>query len=119
MRNRVSMPDVLLQPHSASMEMTFYDGGQFPSEYRGDIFAAFYGSWNRSGRTGYKVVRVLLQNGHSTGEYEDFLTGFVISDKIVWARPVGVAVAQDGSLLVNEDGNGSLWRVSYAGGTRS
>ena len=119
LRNRVSMPDVLLQPHSASMEMTFYDGGQFPSEYRGDIFAAFHGSWNRSRRTGYKVVRVLLQNGQPTGEYEDFLTGFVISDKSVWARPVGVAVAQDGSLLVSEDGNGSLWRVSYAGGTRS
>ena len=89
LRNRVSMPDVLLQPHSASMEMTFYDGGQFPSEYRGDIFAAFHGSWNRSRRTGYKVVRVLLQNGQPTGEYKDFLTRFVISDKSVWARRRG------------------------------
>jgi glucose/arabinose dehydrogenase len=116
-RNRVSVPDVLLQPHSASMEMTFYDGGQFPADYRGDIFAALHGSWNRSRRTGYKVVRVLLKNGQPTGEYEDFLTGFVINDKSVWARPVGVAVAHDGSLLVSEDGNGSIWRVSYAGGT--
>jgi hypothetical protein len=119
LRNRVSVPDVLLQPHSASMEMTFYDGGQFPAEYRGDIFAAFHGSWNRSRRTGYKVVRVLLKNGQPTGEYEDFLTGFVINDQSVWARPVGVAVAQDGSLLVSEDGNGSIWRVSYVGSTRS
>ena len=86
LRNRVSIPDVLLQPHSASMEMTFYEGGQFPAEYRGDIFAAFHGSWNRSRRTGYKVVRVLLKNGRPTGEYEDFLTGFVISDESVWAR---------------------------------
>ena len=101
------------------MEMTFYNGGQFPAEYRGDIFAAFHGSWNRSRRTGYKVVRVLLKNGQPTGEYEDFLTGLVINDKSVWARPVGVAVAQDGSLLVSEDGNGSIWRVSYAGSTRS
>jgi hypothetical protein len=100
------------------MEMTFYDGGQFPAEYRGDIFAAFHGSWNRSRRTGYKVVRVLLKNGQPTGEYEDFLTGFVINDRSVWARPVGVAVAQDGSLLVSEDGNGSIWRVSYVGSIR-
>jgi glucose/arabinose dehydrogenase len=116
LRNRVSVPDVLLQPHSASMEMMFYNSGQFPAEYRGDIFAAFHGSWNRSRRTGYKVVRVLLKNDQPTGEYEDFLTGFVIDDSSVWARPVGVAVAQDGSLLVSEDGNGSIWRVSYRGG---
>jgi hypothetical protein len=113
LRSRVSVPDVLLQPHSASMEMTFYDGGQFPAEYRGDIFAAFHGSWNRSRRTGYKVVRVMLKNGQPTGEYEDFLTGFVLDDRSVWGRPVGVAVAPDSSLLVSEDGNGSIWRVSY------
>jgi glucose/arabinose dehydrogenase len=115
LRGRVSVPDVLLQPHSASMEMTFYDGTQFPTEYRGDVFAAFHGSWNRAKRTGYKVVRVLLKNGQPTGEYEDFLTGFVISDRTVWARPVGVAVARDGALLVSEDGNGTIWRVSYRG----
>jgi glucose/arabinose dehydrogenase len=115
LRGRVSVPDVLLQPHSASMEMTFYDGAQFPTEYRGDVFAAFHGSWNRAKRTGYKVVRVLLKNGQPTGEYEDFLTGLVISDRTVWARPVGVAVARDGSLLVSEDGNGTIWRVSYRG----
>jgi glucose/arabinose dehydrogenase len=97
------------------MEMTFYNSGQFPAEYRGDVFAAFHGSWNRSRRTGYKVVRIFLKNDQPTGAYEDFLTGFVISDSDVWGRPVGVAVAQDGSLLVSEDGNGSIWRVSYRG----
>jgi glucose/arabinose dehydrogenase len=116
LRGRVTVPDVLVQPHSASMEMSFYDGAQFPVEYRGDIFAAFHGSWNRTKRTGYKVVRVLLRNGQPTGEYEDFLTGFVINDRAVWGRPVGVAVAQDGALLVSEDGNGTVWRVSYRGG---
>jgi hypothetical protein len=115
LRSRVSVPEVLLQPHSASMEMTFYNSGQFPAEYRGDVFAAFHGSWNRSRRTGYKVVRIFFKNDQPTGAYEDFLTGFVISDSDVWGRPVGVAVAQDGSLLVSEDGNGSIWRVSYRG----
>lgn len=115
LRSRVTVPDVLVQPHSAAMEMTFYDGTQFPGEYRGDIFTAFHGSWNRTKRTGYKVVRVLLKNGQPTGEYEDFLTGFVINDRNVWGRPVGVAVAQDGSLLVSEDGNGAIWRVSWRG----
>jgi glucose/arabinose dehydrogenase len=115
LRSRVTVPDVLVQPHSASMEMTFYDGAQFPGEYRGDIFAAFHGSWNRAKRTGYKIVRLLLKNGQPTGEYEDFLTGFVISDRTVWARPVGVAVAQDGALLISEDGNGTIWRVSHHG----
>jgi hypothetical protein len=89
LRDRVSVPDVLLQPHSASMQMTFYNSGQFPAEYRGDIFVAFHGSWNRSRRTGYKVVRLLLNADQPTGEYEDFLTGFAVDDGSVWARPVG------------------------------
>jgi len=76
-------------------------------------FVALHGSWNRAERTGYKVVRLLFDNaGKPTGEYEDFMTGFVISDKQVWGRPVGVAVAKDGSLFVTEDGNGTIWRVS-------
>jgi glucose/arabinose dehydrogenase len=116
LRSRVTVPDVLVQAHSASMQMAFYDAGQFPAEYRGDIFAAFHGSWNRAKRTGYKVVRVLLKNGQPTGEYEDFLTGFVIDDRRVWGRPVGVAVARDGALLVGEDGNGTIWRIAYRGG---
>ena len=117
----VSVPDVPVQSHSASLEMTFYPAdasgpAAFPAEYHGDIFAAFHGSWNRTGRTGSKVVRVLLKNGVATGEYEDFLTGFVVNDGHVWGRPVGVTVARDGALLVTEDANDTLWRISYSGG---
>jgi glucose/arabinose dehydrogenase len=114
------VPDVLLQSHSASLEMTFYTATNgvavFPPEYHGDIFAAFHGSWNRTVRTGYKVVRVRVSHGVPTGEYDDFLTGFVVNDESVWGRPVGVAVAHDGALLVTEDGNGTVWRVAYTAG---
>jgi glucose/arabinose dehydrogenase len=116
LRDKVSVPDVLIQAHSASMRIVFYDAGAFPAEYRGDAFAAEHGSWNRAKRTGYKVIRVRLKDGVPTGEYEDFATGFVINDSAVWARPVGVAVARDGALLVSEDGNGTIWRISYVGG---
>ena len=116
LKEKVITPDVILQPHNASLEMTFYDGKQFPAEYAGDIFAAEHGSWNRAPRAGYEVIRVpLRQTGHASGEYEDFLTGFVVDDQNVWGRPVGVAVAPDGSLLVSDDGSGSIWRVSYTG----
>ena len=112
-------PDVLLQSHSAPLEMCFYTAktgaAAFPAEYRGDVFVASHGSWNRSSRTGYKVMRVRLEHGVPTGAYEDFLTGFVVNNRSVWGRPVGVAVAHDGALLVTEDGNGTVWRVSYAG----
>jgi glucose/arabinose dehydrogenase len=93
--------------------MAFYDGLQFPREYQGDAFAAEHGSWNRASRTGYKIIRVILHNGIPTGEYEDFMTGFVIDEHKVWGRPVGVAVAHDGSLIVTEDANSTLWRISY------
>jgi glucose/arabinose dehydrogenase len=109
---KVTVPDVLLQAHSASLEMTFYDGAMFPAELRGSAFAALHGSWNRGVRTGPKVVRIVVKDGLPTGEYEDFMTGFVADEGHVWARPVGVAVAHDGALLVSEDGNGTLWRVS-------
>jgi glucose/arabinose dehydrogenase len=109
----VTVPDVLIQPHSAPLGIAFYDGKMFPPEYRGDAFVTLHGSWNRGVRTGYKVIRLRMENGHATGGYEDFLTGFVGSDTEVWARPVGVAVARDGSLLVSEDGNGTIWRISY------
>jgi glucose/arabinose dehydrogenase len=115
LKEKVITPDVLLQPHFASLEMTFYEGKQFPSEYRGNIFASEHGSWNRNKRTGYEVIRVPVKNGKATGEYEDFLTGFVTSDGKVWGRPVGVAVAEDGSLLVSDDGSDSIWRLSYTG----
>jgi glucose/arabinose dehydrogenase len=112
LKDKVRTPDVLLQAHSASLGMVFYEGTSFPAAYRGDGFAALHGSWNRTRRTGYKVIRIRLHNGVPTGEYEDFVTGFVLNDRDVWGRPVGIAVAQDGALLVSEDGNGTIWRIS-------
>lgn len=139
LESKVIVPDVLLQPHFASLEMTFYPttgefavnpvcssrtdpcpprpvpGGAFPSEYRGDAFAAEHGSWNRSKRAGYEVIMVPMHDGQATGAYEDFLTGFTTPDGHVWGRPVGVTVANDGSLFVTDDGSGSIWHVSYVG----
>ena len=112
------VPDVLIQPHSAPLGIAFYDGTQFPADYRGDAFVTLHGSWNRARRTGYKVIRLRFAGGRPTGAYEDFLTGFVASDQAVWGRPVGVAVAADGALLVSEDGNGTIWRIGYTGGNR-
>jgi glucose/arabinose dehydrogenase/cytochrome c2 len=109
---RTANPDVPIQPHSAPLGMTFYNGAAFPAEYRGSAFVAFHGSWNRASRTGYKVVRILMQDGVPTGEYEDFLTGFVIDGNRVWGRPVGVAEGTDGAIYVSEDSNGTVWRVS-------
>jgi hypothetical protein len=113
LKGKITIPDVLLQPHSASLGLTFYNGKQFPAEYSGDGFAAEHGSWNRSRRTGYKIIRIRMKDGVPSGEYQDFVTGFVIDDANVWGRPVGVAVAHDGSLLVSEDGNGTIWRISH------
>lgn len=115
LRDRVIVPDVLLQSHTASLQLTFYEGTQFPKQYRGDIFASQHGSWNRSVRSGYEVVRVPLENGKASGVYEDFLTGFLTPDGDVWGRPVGVSVASDGALLVSDDGSGSIWRVIFTG----
>ncbi len=113
---KVIVPDVLLQPHDASLEMAFYGGAQFPAEYRGDIFAAEHGSWNRKARCGYEVIRVPMKGrARADGEYQDFLTGFVTASGEVWGRPVGVAVAKDGALMVTDDGSNSIWRVSYVG----
>jgi glucose/arabinose dehydrogenase len=116
LKDKVITPDVLLQPHNASLELTFYEGKQFPAEYQGDIFASEHGSWNKSSRAGYEVIRVSLhQTGHASGEYEDFVTGFVLPDGNVWGRPVGITVAPDGSLLVTDDGSNTIWRVVYTG----
>jgi glucose/arabinose dehydrogenase len=113
---KVTVPDVLLQAHSAPLGLAFYEADAFPSEYRGDGFATLHGSWNRSLRTGYKVVRIPMKDGVPTGEYEDFMTGFAVSGEEVWGRPTGVAVMADGSLLVSEDGNGTIWRVTHQAG---
>ena len=115
LKARVITPDVLLQSHSASLALTFYEGRQFPASYKGMIFAAEHGSWNRANRTGYKVILVPVKNGKAMGEYDDFLTGFVTEGGDVWGRPVGVTVAHDGSLMVTDDGSNSVWRVSYTG----
>jgi glucose/arabinose dehydrogenase len=116
LKDKTIVPDVLLQPHNASLEFTFYEADKFPAEYKGDLFASEHGSWNKAVRVGYEVIRVPLHGtGHATGEYEDFLTGFVLPDGKVWGRPVGITVATDGSLLVSDDGSNSIWRVSYTG----
>jgi len=110
---KITTPDVLIQPHSAPLGIAFYEGSQFPAAYKGDAFVALHGSWNRAQRTGYKVVRILMHDGVPTGEYQDFLTGFINpATGDIWGRPVGVTVTQDGSLLVSEDGSGTIWKVS-------
>lgn len=110
-------PDVLFQAHVASLGLQIYDADQFPARYRGGAFASFHGSWNRDRGVGYKVVYVPFEDGRPTGGYEDFLTGFLedASAPTTWARPVGLLVMPDGSLLVADDGNGRLYRISYDG----
>ena len=109
---KATVPEVLMQAHSAPLNIAFYESEAFGPEYKGDAFVTLHGSWNRGTRTGYKVVRLKFKDGKPTGEYEDFMTGFVIDADNVWGRPVGVAVAKDGSLFVSEDGSGTIWRVS-------
>jgi len=117
LKEKVIVPDVLLQSHSAPLTLTFYEGNQFPAEYRGDLFVTSHGSWNRAHRTGYKVMRLYTPNGKATGEYQDFVTGFVVDDANVWGRPVGLAVASDGALVFTDDASNSVWRVTYTGKT--
>jgi glucose/arabinose dehydrogenase len=116
LKDKVITPDVLLQPHNAALQITFYEATRFPAEYQGDVFGAEHGSWNKATRVGYEVIRVPRHHtGKASGEYEDFLTGFVLPDGRVWGRPVSVATAPDGSLLVTDDGSDSIWRVDYVG----
>jgi len=113
--DKVIVPDCLIQPHSSTLGLLFYTGSQFPKEYRNDAFVALHGSGNRLKRTGYKVIRLHFKDGKPLGTYEDFLSGWMLSDDDprVWGRPAGLAVAKDGSLLVVDDGANKIWRVCY------
>jgi len=112
LKGHVRVPEVLIQSHSAALSVAFYDRDVFPAEYRGDAFVALHGSHSRPERTGYKVIRVRMKDGSPTGEYEDFMTGFFVDNDNVWARPAGVAVTRDGALLVSDDANGTIFRVT-------
>ncbi|MGH6888180.1 MAG: PQQ-dependent sugar dehydrogenase [Rhizomicrobium sp.] len=115
---KAKTPDVLFQAHSAPLGLVFYEGTQFPAEYRGDAFVSLHGSWNTSHPTGYKVVRVHFANGRPQNAYQDFITGWwdgSTSPARVWGRPVGLAVAKDGSLLIADDAANTVWRVAYRG----
>jgi glucose/arabinose dehydrogenase len=115
--SKVLVPDVPYQAHSAALGLLFYTAtsgkSAFPAEYVGDGFAMLHGSWNRGFRTGHKVVRVRMKNGVPTGEYDDFLTGFIVDDGNAWGRPVAATVLHDGSLLVSDDGGNVIYRISY------
>lgn len=105
------VPDVLIQAHSSTLQMVFYDRRAFGKRYAGDAFAALRGSWNRENRTGYKVVRAPMVKGRAVGAYQNFMTGFVLDEDRVWGRPTGLVVTQRGDLLVADDANGTLFRV--------
>jgi len=112
------VPDVPYQAHSAALNLAFYTAtsgkSAFPREYVGEGFAVLHGSWNRAFRTGHKVVRVKMKNGVPTGEYEDFMVGFIADDGNAWGRPVGAVVASDGALLISDDGSNVVYRISYS-----
>lgn len=109
------VPDVSVGNHTASLGLVFYTGKEFPVKYHNGAFIGQHGSWNRTKFSGYRVTFVPFENGKPAGRMQDFLTGFIASDakSEVYGRPVGVAVASDGSLLVADDGGGIIWRVSY------
>ena len=117
---KATVPDVPYQAHSAALNLVFYTAAKgssvFPKEYQGDGFAVMHGSWNRAFRTGHKIVRVRMKNGVPTGEYDDFMVGFIADDGNAWGRPVGAVVAADGSLLMSDDGNNLIYRISYRKG---
>ncbi len=108
----VELPDFEMQAHSAPLGLTFYHGQMFPAEYRGDLFIGFHGSWNRSTKTGYKVVRVRMRDGRPAA-IEDFAVGWLVGGR-VWGRPVDVSVGPDGALYVTDDRTGLIYRITYA-----
>lgn len=115
---RAIVPDLLFQSHSAPLGLVFYEAEAFPESYRGDAFVALHGSWNRAEPTGYKVVHAPFEDGRPVGHYVNFATGFWArgtDTAEVWGRPVGLAVAADGSLLVADDVGQAVWRIAYTG----
>ncbi len=110
----VSRAAIEMQAHSAPLGLTFYTASQFPAEYRGDLFVAFHGSWNRTEPTGYKLVRIPIRDGWPTGEVQDFVSGWLDRGS-AWGRPVDVTVGSDGSLYLSDDKAGQIYRISYVG----
>jgi glucose/arabinose dehydrogenase/cytochrome c2 len=112
------VPDVPFTAHSAATNVKFYTAtsgsSRFPAEYVGDAFVVLHGSWNRAFRTGHKIVRLPMKNAVPTGEYIDFLTGFITPEENAWGRPVAIAIAKDGSLLLSDDGANVIYRISYS-----
>jgi glucose/arabinose dehydrogenase len=115
---KVTLPDVPFTAHSAATSITFYNANTgssaFPAQYVGQGFAVLHGSWNRAFRTGHKIVTLPMKNNVPTGEYVDFMTGFITDDGNAWGRPVAIAQAQDGSLLLSDDGSNQIYRISYS-----
>ena len=110
---KVTLPTVEVQAHSAPLGMAFYTGQQFPAEYRGSLFVAYHGSWNRSVPTGYKVVRIPFANGQPSGAVEDFATGWIGDNRQLAGRPVDVLAGSDGALYVSDDHAGAVYRIIY------
>lgn len=116
---RTVAPAARYTAHSAPIALAFYTGRQFPAAYQGDAFVALRGSWNRAPASGHKVVRVRFENGRPI-RIENFLTGFLMpGGRQRFARPAGVVVASDGALLVSDDMNGVIYRVSHGTGSQS
>ncbi|MFZ6030762.1 MAG: PQQ-dependent sugar dehydrogenase [Chloroflexota bacterium] len=107
-------PVVEMQAHAAPLGLNFYTGRQFPSEYQGDLFVAFHGSWNRSQPTGYKLVRIPIDDQGQPGPVQDFAVGWLRADGTTWGRPVDVITASDGSLYASDDREGIVYRIFYA-----
>jgi glucose/arabinose dehydrogenase len=110
-------PALKLGAHVAPIGMRFYSGKMFPAEYQNNIFIALRGSWNRTEKQGYNVMRVVVDESGKVAKYEPFLTGFLLdakADPPMWGRPNDVMVMKDGSMLVSDDQNGIIYRISYA-----
>ncbi|MDP9033733.1 MAG: PQQ-dependent sugar dehydrogenase [Myxococcota bacterium] len=108
-------PELLLQAHVAVLGLVFYEGAMFPADWRGDAILALHGSWNRSLRVGYELVRVRMQGDGPLDGYDEFVTGWMSAPdrKEVWGRPVGLSVLPDGSMLVVDDAAAVVWRITY------